>query len=73
MGSSITAQTVSSTALATASRSLKGTKTKPGSRGSKPCQNLDWPVAESAPRVRPWKEFSMQMIRCRPAPKRSRE
>ena len=49
-------------AASSAAISLAGTKRAPGTSGSKSCRYLGWPVIESAPMLRPWKEFSSAMI-----------
>ena len=41
--------------------SLRGTKWTPVSSGSKSRRYFSWPVMESAPKVRPWNEFSSEM------------
>ena len=43
-------------------RSLSGTRTKPGTSGSKPACTLRLPVADSVASVRPWQAFSITMI-----------
>ena len=48
-----------------ASRSLNGTRAKPGSSGSKRSRNSAQPLADSEPSVRPWKPCSAETTRGR--------
>src|SRR5581483_11849673 len=61
-GSSITATVFSVVAALIASRSLKGTCTKPGGSGLKGSEYLACPPAVTAARVRPWNEPVVVMI-----------
>ncbi len=49
-------------AASKAAMSFAGTNLTPGISGSNGSRYLAWPVMESAPSERPWKEFSSEMI-----------